>query len=73
MPLRIWTTAMCRRHAEARGFENGKVEVSAGFVTGRTDGADELILASQIYDHGARLRSYEIAAQVLDDARQSSL
>ncbi|QEH38210.1 Limonene 1,2-monooxygenase [Aquisphaera giovannonii] len=28
----------------------------------RATGADELILASQIYDHEARLRSYEIAA-----------
>jgi luciferase family oxidoreductase group 1 len=28
-------------------------------------GADELILASQIHDHRARLRSYEIAADVL--------
>ena len=27
-------------------------------------GADELILAAHIYDHGARLRSYEIAAEV---------
>jgi luciferase family oxidoreductase group 1 len=27
-------------------------------------GADELIVASMIYDHGARLRSYEIAAAV---------
>jgi luciferase family oxidoreductase group 1 len=31
-------------------------------------GADELILASQIYDHKARLRSYEIVAQVLSEA-----
>jgi len=31
-------------------------------------GADELILASQIYDHEARLRSYEIAAQVLSES-----
>jgi luciferase family oxidoreductase group 1 len=33
-------------------------------------GADELIIASQMYDHGARLRSYEIVAEVgrtLDD------
>ena len=30
-------------------------------------GADELMLAAQIYDHGARKRSYEIAAQVRDD------
>ncbi len=27
-------------------------------------GADELMIASQIFDHGARLRSYEIAASV---------
>jgi len=32
------------------------------FIT-RT-GADELIVASQMYDHGARLRSYEIVADV---------
>jgi alkanesulfonate monooxygenase SsuD/methylene tetrahydromethanopterin reductase-like flavin-dependent oxidoreductase (luciferase family) len=29
-------------------------------------GADELILTAQIYDHAARLRSFEIAAQVHD-------
>jgi luciferase family oxidoreductase group 1 len=28
-------------------------------------GADEIIVASMIYDHAARLRSYEIAAQAL--------
>ncbi|TMH10815.1 MAG: alkane 1-monooxygenase, partial [Betaproteobacteria bacterium] len=28
-------------------------------------GADELMIASQIYDHAARLRSYEIAAGAL--------
>jgi hypothetical protein len=28
-------------------------------------GADELMLTSQIFDHGARIRSFEIAAQVL--------
>jgi hypothetical protein len=27
-------------------------------------GADELMLTAQIYDHAARLRSFEIAAQV---------
>ena len=27
-------------------------------------GADELMLASQIYDHAARLRSYELAAGI---------
>jgi luciferase family oxidoreductase group 1 len=29
-------------------------------------GADELIIASMIYDHNARLRSYEITAEVLE-------
>jgi alkanesulfonate monooxygenase SsuD/methylene tetrahydromethanopterin reductase-like flavin-dependent oxidoreductase (luciferase family) len=28
-------------------------------------GADELILTAQIYDHGARLRSFEIIADVV--------
>jgi hypothetical protein len=27
-------------------------------------GADEIIVASMIYDHAARLRSYQIAAEV---------
>ncbi|MBX3518473.1 MAG: LLM class flavin-dependent oxidoreductase [Xanthobacteraceae bacterium] len=30
-------------------------------------GADEIMLAAQIYDHDARKRSYEIAAQLRDD------
>lgn len=30
-------------------------------------GADEIMLAAQIYDHEARKRSYEIAAQIHDD------
>jgi hypothetical protein len=29
-------------------------------------GADELMITSQIFDHAARLHSYEIAAQVRD-------
>ena len=29
--------------------------------------ADELIVTAQIYDHAARLRSFEIAAQVRDE------
>jgi len=29
-------------------------------------GADELMITSQMFDHGARLRSYEIAARVRD-------
>ena len=32
----------------------------------RRTGADELMLTSQIFDHGARLRSFEIAAQAID-------
>jgi hypothetical protein len=30
-------------------------------------GADELMVAGQIYDHGARLRSYEIALQAAQE------
>jgi len=32
-------------------------------------GADELMLTSQIYDHQARLHSYEIAAEVRESIR----
>jgi luciferase family oxidoreductase group 1 len=38
-----------------------------GFIA-RT-GADELLLTSQIFDHAARLRSFEIAAEALGDLR----
>ena len=31
-------------------------------------GADELILTAHIYDHGARLRSFELAAQAMGGA-----
>ena len=34
-------------------------------------GADELIIATQIYDHAARLRSYEIAATAMGQAASS--
>jgi luciferase family oxidoreductase group 1 len=34
-------------------------------------GADELIIASQIFDHAARLRSYEILAEVMQTVRQA--
>jgi hypothetical protein len=30
-------------------------------------GADELIVTAQIYDHAARLRSFELAAQIRDE------
>lgn len=39
------------------------VRASLAAFIARTE-ADELILASHIYDHGARVRAYEIAAQV---------
>ena len=42
---------------------DGAARAGGAFVD-RT-GADELMLASQIYDHAARLRSYELAAGVL--------
>ncbi len=35
-------------------------------------GADELILASHIYDHAARVRAYEIAAQVREEMAASA-
>jgi alkanesulfonate monooxygenase SsuD/methylene tetrahydromethanopterin reductase-like flavin-dependent oxidoreductase (luciferase family) len=31
----------------------------------RRTGADELMITSQMFDHGARLRSFEIAAQAM--------
>ena len=33
-------------------------------------GADELMIAGQIYDHAARLRSFEIAAVVRDEINE---
>jgi luciferase family oxidoreductase group 1 len=36
-------------------------------------GADELMIASAIYDHGARLRSYELLAEVRDSLPQERL
>jgi alkanesulfonate monooxygenase SsuD/methylene tetrahydromethanopterin reductase-like flavin-dependent oxidoreductase (luciferase family) len=42
------------------------VQAALHSFIGRT-GADELMIASQIYDHAARLRSYEITAQALAD------
>jgi alkanesulfonate monooxygenase SsuD/methylene tetrahydromethanopterin reductase-like flavin-dependent oxidoreductase (luciferase family) len=42
-------------------------EQMQGFIE-RT-GADELMVAGQIYDHGARLRSYEIALQAAQALR----
>jgi len=42
----------------------GDVERQLGKIMGDT-GADEIILTGQIYDHNARLRSFEIAAGIL--------
>jgi alkanesulfonate monooxygenase SsuD/methylene tetrahydromethanopterin reductase-like flavin-dependent oxidoreductase (luciferase family) len=36
-------------------------------------GADELIIAGQIYDHAARLRSFEIAASLREELRPASV
>ena len=38
------------------------------FIVEDHPGADELMVTSQIYDHAARLHSYEIAAGVLAGA-----
>ena len=49
-----------------RSFVGSGETVGAGlerFV--EETGVDELIVASAIYDHGARLRSYEILAEML--------
>ena len=49
-----------------RSFVGSGETVCAGlerFV--KETGVDELIVASAIYDHGARLRSYEILADAL--------
>ncbi|HZR11068.1 MAG TPA: LLM class flavin-dependent oxidoreductase [Myxococcales bacterium] len=35
-------------------------------------GVDEVIIASQIFDHAARLRSYELAAEALSDAPRAA-
>jgi luciferase family oxidoreductase group 1 len=35
-------------------------------------GADEVIIAAQVFDHGARLRSYEITAAARDQLKQSA-
>src|SRR5215204_2521197 len=44
-----------------------QVRMGLGAIVERT-GANELMVASQIYDHAARVRSYEIAAQAMDVA-----
>ena len=48
----------------------GTVRAALEAIIART-GADELILTAQIYDHAARLRSYEIGAQVRDAMAES--
>ncbi len=52
----------------ACSFIGSKETVKAGIkgFLERT-GADELIIAAMVYDHAARLRSFEIAAQVRDE------
>jgi hypothetical protein len=41
----------------------GTVRASLSAFIERT-GADQLMITSQIYDHAARLRSYEITAEI---------
>ena len=55
------------RHALSHSVVGSPEMVRAGLesIIART-GADELILTAQIYDHAARLRSFEIGAQVRD-------
>jgi alkanesulfonate monooxygenase SsuD/methylene tetrahydromethanopterin reductase-like flavin-dependent oxidoreductase (luciferase family) len=36
-------------------------------------GADEVLVAGQIYDHAARLRSFQIAAEVIRSLAPSAL
>jgi alkanesulfonate monooxygenase SsuD/methylene tetrahydromethanopterin reductase-like flavin-dependent oxidoreductase (luciferase family) len=50
--------------------ETVRQELAAFIETTRPD---ELIIASQIYDHAAQLRSYEIAAEVRDTLPKASL
>ncbi|PRC92248.1 hypothetical protein S2091_3164 [Solimicrobium silvestre] len=46
----------------ARGSKETVAQQMAAFIA-RT-GADELMITSQIFDHAARLRSYEITAEI---------
>lgn len=49
---------------------SGEIRDSVNAFIERT-GADELMLTSQIYDHAARLRSYEIAAGLMSEPKAS--
>jgi luciferase family oxidoreductase group 1 len=49
---------------------SGEIRASVKAFVART-GADELMLTSQIYDHAARLRSYEIAAGLMSTSPAS--
>ena len=40
-------------------------------ASSRATAPDELILTGQIHDHAARLRSFEIAAEVLAEAQRA--
>jgi luciferase family oxidoreductase group 1 len=55
-------------HSLAYTVIGDRDEVRDGLVSVIEEtGADELMLTGQIYDHAARLRSFEIAAQVRDE------
>ena len=62
----------CHRRSSARPTPS---DAGLSDFLART-GADELIIAAQIFDHAARLRSYEIVAETRQSAvvnRQSSV
>jgi alkanesulfonate monooxygenase SsuD/methylene tetrahydromethanopterin reductase-like flavin-dependent oxidoreductase (luciferase family) len=55
-------------HSLAYAVVGGPDTVKRGlaeFIAGT--GVDELMVTAQIYDHAARLRSFEIAAEVRDE------
>ena len=58
-----------RRHAARTrwsGSPGDGARAACEAIVART-GADELMVASQIYDHAARVRSYELLASIKDD------
>ena len=60
------------QHTLASALVGSPATVRRGLADFRArTGADELIIAAQIFDHAARLRSYEIAAQLREELRQS--
>ncbi|MDI1302117.1 MAG: LLM class flavin-dependent oxidoreductase [bacterium] len=68
--LNAWSEAEIAgvNHALAHAIVGSRATVSAGlqqFIA--ATGVNELMITAQIYDHAARLRSFEIVAQVRDE------